>query len=73
MNIWAMVALAAIGLLGFIGNWAKQGHDQTTGAQLQAGKVSEVSAIQSASIAQALVDAPKTQAGVVGDLKSGDF
>lgn len=72
-NVWAVLGLALVSLLGFIGQWAKQGADQSTGAKLQAGKSSELAAVQNAAIAQALVDAPKTQAGVVSDLRSGEF
>lgn len=72
-DIWGIVGLALVSLLGFIGLWAKQGSDQTTGAKLQAGKVSEVAAVQNAAIAQAVVNAPSSQAAVVAALKDGSF
>ena len=53
--------------------WLQQSHDEAVGAQLQAGATSAQSATINAAIAQAVVNAPKTQAGVVASLNAGTF
>lgn len=71
--LWAMALAALSGAVLFLAQWVKQRQDQGVGAQLEAGKVDAVSAVKETAIAQAVVDAPKTQQAVVDQLKAGTF
>jgi hypothetical protein len=63
------LATFASELMGFL----REKHDQDVGAAIEAGRVSEVAARTEAAIAKAEVEAPTTKAGVIDDLKKGEF
>jgi hypothetical protein len=70
MSLLAIFGTFLLGIVGFFGMWAKQQTDQHAGADLEAGKVSEVSAKAEAKIAQAVTDAPHTRDELLERLKS---
>lgn len=71
--LWAAAMGALALLLQAVLGWLKQGRDQSTGAALEAGKVSAQTAVTQAAVAQAAVQAPSTTAGVVDELNKGEF
>lgn len=70
---WAIVAIVGLAFAGFIAIWLKQNHDQHTGSQLEAGMVSQETALAEVRMAQAAVNAPRTQDALVASMKNGSF
>lgn len=73
MNIWALFGAVAAGLLFACVQWMQRGQAQATGGQLEAAKVTAVTATAQTAIAQAEAVAPTTQLAVVDRLKAGTF
>ena len=70
----ALIALTVVvGALGFAGLMFKSWQDKKTGGALEAGKVNAVSVAAEVKIAQAVVDAPRTQAAITDRFKAGSF
>lgn len=72
-NLIIIGLTALMGLLGFVGLMMNQAKNQTIGAKLEAATVTAVTAKAEVSIAQAVVDAPSTQADMVAAMKAGTF
>jgi hypothetical protein len=73
MPAWLAALFDAIKVFAIAAGWLKEERNRQIGADLEAGKVNEASAKTEAAIADAVVNAPRDQAGVVDRLRRRAF
>jgi hypothetical protein len=72
-NLLAIAATVFAGLFSMLAAWVQRAQAQSTGAKLEAAKVTQTAAVVQTAVAQAVVDAPATQAAVADELAKGGF
>lgn len=73
LNLLAIAGTVVAGLFTMLALWVQRAKAQSVGAQLEAARVTQVTAAAQAAVAQAVVDAPQTQAAVAAELDGGKF